>query len=95
MCCMISCFCCIKKRGELYNLRHRAGIDNRNIHLRNSHENIPMSAVERGEYERAEDQRMFQELDDWATRLRNRTVHGVIIPQAQNFVNSQVENDML
>ena len=86
MCCMISCFCCIKKRGELYNLRHRAGIDNRNI---------PMSAVERGEYDRAEDQRMFQELDDWATRLRNRTVHGVIIPQAQNFVNSQVENDML
>ena len=49
MCCMMSCACCIKKRGEVYLLRNATGIDNRHSHLRNSDENIPENTAERGE----------------------------------------------
>ena len=47
MCCMLSCYCCIKKRGEVYLLRNLRGIDNHHSHLRNSDENIPESAAEK------------------------------------------------
>ena len=35
MCCMLACYCCLKKRGEVYLLRKLRGIDNRHSHLRN------------------------------------------------------------
>ena len=52
LCCMVCCFCCLKKRGEVYILRNAQG------HLRNSDENIPMSAAERGEMNPQEELRM-------------------------------------
>ena len=56
---MVSCLCCLKKRGEVYLLRNAHGIDNHHSYLRNSDENIPQSAAERGqaeyEFDREED----------------------------------------
>ena len=50
---MVACFCCLKKRGEVYLLRNARGIENhRNQHLRNSDENIPENSAERGEAQR-------------------------------------------
>ena len=76
MCCMLSCYCCIKKRGEVYNLRNLRGVDNRHSHLRNSDENIPESAVERGqpeyEFDREEDRETFACLQEWAAQEQIR-----------------------
>ena len=91
LCCMVCCFCCLKKRGEVYILRNAQG------HLRNSDENIPMSAAERGEINPQEE---LCSLDTWATECHNRNAPGGNLPyyphaHAQNLVNSQIENENL
>ena len=88
---MVSCFCCIKKRGELYLLRNGG---EESTHLRNSDENIPQNDVERGELDRQVEREMYQELQGWANELRNRNLATVHAPQAQNVVNSQIESNM-
>lgn len=94
---MISCFCCLKKRGEVYLLRNARGIENhRNRHLRNSDEDIPEIAVERGEFDREEDRITFAGLQEWAAEqipLRNRNIPLAHVPLAQNVVNSQIETE--
>ena len=54
VCCMMACFCCLKKRGEVYILRNTQGIDNHHAHLQNSDKSIAESEAERGEYNREE-----------------------------------------
>lgn len=73
---MISCFCCWKKRGEVYLLRNRAGTDN---HGRNSDDSLTQNNAERGEINREtqEEQEMFDNLHDWANNLRNRNAHNL------------------
>ena len=34
VCCMMACFYCLKKRGEVYILRNTQGIDNHHAHLK-------------------------------------------------------------
>ena len=87
----MSCFCCIKKRGELYLLRNGT---EETTHLRNSDDNIPESLAERGEIDRQTEREMFEGLQGWATELRNRNLPSVHAPQTQNFVNSQIESNM-
>ena len=103
MCCMVSCLCCLKKRGEVYRLRNVQGIDNHHSHLRNSDENIPESAAERGQaedqYDREEDRETFARLQVWAAqeqiRLRTINTPGVHVPHAQYLPNTHMENEML
>ena len=96
MCCMVSCLCCLKERGEVYLLRNAHGIDNHHSHLRNSDENIPQSAAERGQaeyqFDREEDRETFVHLH----LLRNINPAGVHHPHhAQYLPNTQMENEML
>ena len=94
LCCMVCCVCCIKKRAEVYILRNATGIDNHH-HLRNSDENIPEGAAERGEMDRQEE---LLHLDHWATELCNRAAPGGTLPSyhhAQNLVETETENEML
>ena len=65
------------------------GIDN---HLKNSDENITQNAAKRSEMDTNEE---LRNLDDWATNLCNRSTPGVHNPHAQNFANTQIENEML
>ena len=65
VCCMMACFCYLKKRGEVYILRNTQGIDNHHAHLWNSDENIAESAVERGEYNREEQRWICNKLQEW------------------------------
>ena len=105
MCCMVSCLCCLKKRGEVYLLRNAHGIDNHHSHLRNSDENIPQSAAERGQaeyqFDREEDRETFARLQVWAAqdqeqiRLRTINTPGVHVPHAQYFPNTPIKNEML
>ena len=56
----MACFCCIKKRGELYLLRN--GVDNHH-----SSQNIQMNRVEAGQRNAdPEERNMFQGLVSWA-----------------------------
>ena len=65
-CCMMACFCCIKKRGELYLLRN--GVNNSH-----SSQNIQMNRIERGQMNAdPEERNMFQGLVSWANCLRFR-----------------------
>ena len=101
--CMVSCLCCLKKRGEVYLLRNAHGIDNHHSHLRNSDENIPQSAPERGQaeyqFDREEDRETCAYLQVWAAheqiRLRTINTPGVHVPHAQYLPNTQMENEML
>ena len=75
----------------MYILRNAQG------HLRNSDENIHMSAAERGEMNPQEE---LRGLDTWATECHNRNAPGGNLPyyphaHAQNLVNSQIENENL
>ena len=81
-CCMMACVCCLKKRGEVYILRNRQGIDNRHAHLRNSDENIPESTAERGLYLPEEQRRIFNKLQEWSAELRANHERAT---QAQRF----------
>ena len=63
-------FCCLKKRGEVYILRNRQGIDNRHVHFQNSDESIAESEAERGEYEREEQRRISDQLQEWHAEQR-------------------------
>ena len=67
---MMACFCCLKKRGEVYILRNTQGIDNRHAHLQNSDESIAESEVERGEYDREEQRRIRDQLQEWHAEQR-------------------------
>ena len=66
----MACFCCLKKRGEVYILRNRQGIDNRHVHFHNSDESIAESEVERGEYEREEQRWIHDQLQEWHAEQR-------------------------
>ena len=95
LCCMVSCFCCIKKRGEVYLLRNAEGIDN---YARNSNENVSQIDVEIGEIDRETDREMFDELQNWAagvhqSQLRNRNLSSSNIPNTFN-VESESESVM-
>ena len=72
MCYMVSCLCCLKKRGEVYLLRNAHGIDNHHSHLTNSDENILQSTAERGQaeyqFDREEDQETFAHLQEWVAQ---------------------------
>ena len=107
---MVACFCCLKKRDEVYLLQNARGIENHhNEHLRNSDENIPESSAERGEtqrqeyqfesqFDREEDRRMFAELKPRANEqveLHNRNTAAVHTPHTQNVTTTQVENEIL
>ena len=78
-------------------------IDNHCSHLRNSDENIPQSAAERGQAEyqfhREEDRETFACLQVWAAqeqiRLHTINTSGVHVPHAQYLPNTQMENEML
>ena len=70
VCCMMECFCCLKKRGEVYILRNREGIANRHVHFQNSDESIAESEAERGEYERQEQRRIHDQLQEWHAEQR-------------------------
>ena len=70
VCCMIACFCCLKKRGEVYILRNREGIANLHAHLQNSDQSIAESEVEIGEYEREEQRRICDQLQEWHAEQR-------------------------
>ena len=70
VCCMMACFCCLKKRGEVYILRNTQGIDNRHAHLQNSDESIAESEAERGEYDREEQRRIHDQLQEWHAEQR-------------------------
>ena len=73
LCCMMACFCCIKKRGELYLLRNGT----------NNSQNIQMNRIERGQRNRdPEERRMFQGLVSWANCLRFR--HNASLSGTQN-----------
>ena len=67
---MMACFCCLKKRGEVYILRNTQGIDNRHAHLQNSDKSIAESEVERGEYVREEQRRIRDQLQEWHAEQR-------------------------
>ena len=67
---MMACFCCLKKRGEVYILRNREGIANRHVHFQNSDESIAESEAERGEYEREEQRRIRDQLQEWHAEQR-------------------------
>ena len=105
VCCMMACFCCLKKRGEVYILRNTQGIDNHHAHLQNSDE----SEAERGEYNREEQRRIHDELQEWhaeqrtnherATQdqrfsqnilLQNRNIAGVDPPLTHPHVHAQI-----
>ena len=65
-CCMMACYCCIKKRGELYLLRN--GGNNSN-----STQNRQINRVEMGQRNADPVERnMFQGLVSWASCLRFR-----------------------
>lgn len=108
---MMSCVCCLKKRGEVYLLRNARGVENRrNEHLKNSNENIPERAAEEGAvggqaeytFDKEEDKVTFAGLEAWQAdlpssqyELRNRTTASVHVPPAQQLVDSTIENEML
>ena len=70
VCCMMACFCCLKKRGEVYILRNTQGIDNCHAHLQNSDESIAESEAERGEYEKEEERQIYDQLQEWHAEQR-------------------------
>ena len=70
VCCMMACFCCLKKRGEVYILRNTQGIENRHAHLQNSDESIAESEAERGEYDREEQRQICDQLQEWHAEQR-------------------------
>ena len=67
---MMACFCCLKKRGEVYILRNRQGIDNRHVHFQNSDESIAESEAERGDCEREEQRQICDQLQEWHAEQR-------------------------
>ena len=73
----MACFCCIKKRGELYLLRN--GVNNRQ-----SSQNIQMNRVEQGQRNAdPEERNMFQGLVGWANnciRFRHNATPPTGIP---------------
>ena len=54
----------------MYILRNTQGIDNHHAHLQNSDENNAESAVERGEYNREEQRRICNALQEWHAEQR-------------------------
>ena len=82
VCCMMACFCCLKKRGEVYILRNTQGIDNHHAHLQNSDENIGESEAERGEYNREEQRQIHDQLQEWHAEQRANHERAT---QAQRF----------
>ena len=92
LCCMVSCFCCIKKRGEVYFLRNVEGINN---YARNSNENVPQIDVEIGERDRETEREMFDDLQNWAacvhqSQLCNRNLSSSNIPNTFNVESESV-----
>ena len=92
LCCMMACFCCIKKRGEVYLLRNAEGIDN---NARNSNENVSQLDVEIAERNAETEREMFNELENWAAsvhqpQLRNRNLSS---SNMTNTFNMESESD--
>ena len=54
----------------MYILRNTQGIDNHHAHLQNSDESIAESEAERGEYNREEQRRIRDELQEWHAEQR-------------------------
>ena len=54
----------------MYILRNTQGIDNHHANLQNSDESIAESEAERGEYNREEQRRIHDELQEWHAEQR-------------------------